>query len=365
MSLVAQAPRGWKATLLRWRNGVLGSTAFQRAAARFPLSRPIARRKAGSLFDLVAGFAYSQILAATVEGGLIDLLADEPASADSLAHAIDLPPAAMERLLRAAAALGLVEAVGPGWWTLGPQGAALRANPGAQAMIRHHRLLYADLADPLALLRADRREATALARFWAYSAAATGAEAEPYTKLMAASQTMIAQQVVPAYRFGRHRALLDIGGGSGTFARAVGAAHPHLRLGVFDLPAVVARAKSGTIAWHAGDFFHDPLPRGYDLISLVRVLHDHDDAPAQQLLGAIHAALAPGGTVLIAEPMAATPGAEAIGDAYFGMYLWAMGSGRPRPASEIGEMLEKAGFRRWRETSTGQPLIARIIVASS
>ena len=361
--LGSEPPAGLRAAWLRWRNRVLASAAFQRGAAAFPLSRPIARRKAAGLFDLVAGFAYSQVLAATLDSGLLELLEAAPASTESVASAAKLSPQAAERLLRAAAALDLVEPLAPGWWTLGQQGAALCGNPGAQAMIRHHRLLYADLADPLALLRADRKDATALSAFWHYSPSAPAAEAKPYSELMAASQAMVAAQVVPAYRFERHRALLDVGGGSGTFARAVGAAHPQLRIGVFDLPAVIAAAQPSPTALHSGDFLVDPLPSGYDLISLVRVLHDHDDAPAQHLLGAIQAALPPGGSLVIAEPMAGTRGAKGMGDAYFGMYLWAMGSGRPRTAAEIGAMLARAGFRRWREVATTQPLIARIIVA--
>lgn len=362
---VTSVPTGLRSRWLRWRNRVLASPRFQQAAAAFPLSRPIARRKAAGLFDLVAGFAYSQVLAATLDSGLLELLAAEPASTETFASAARLSPEAAERLLRAAAALDLAEQIAPGWWTLGQQGAALVGNPGAQAMIRHHRLLYADLADPLALLRANRQDRTELAGFWRYAASASPAEAGPYTELMAASQAMVAAQVVPAYRFDRHRAVLDIGGGSGTFARTVGAAHPGLRVGLLDLPAVIAPAPADGIARHGGDFLTDPLPPGYDLISLVRVLHDHDDAPAQCLLGAIRTALAPGGTVLIAEPMAGTNGAEAMGDAYFGMYLWAMGSGRPRTAAEIGSMLAHAGFRGWHEVPTHQPLVARIIVASS
>lgn len=357
-------PAGLRAIWLRWRNRVLASPAFQRRAAALPLSRPIARRKAVGLFDLVAGFAYSQVLSATLEAGVLDLLENAPATTGSIAAKAALSPEAAERLLRGAAALDLVESLAPGWWTLGQQGAALCGNPGAQAMIRHHRLLYADLADPLALLRADRKNETELAKFWRYTASATPSEAGPYTELMAASQAMVAAQVVPTYRFDRHSALLDVGGGSGTFARAVLAANPGLRVGLFDLPGVTSAASTDGLTRHGGHFLADPLPTGYDLISLVRVLHDHDDAPALHLLGAINAALPSGGTLLIAEPMAATRGARAMGDAYFGMYLWAMGSGRPRTANEIGTMLAQAGFRGWREVSTDQPLIARIIVAS-
>jgi demethylspheroidene O-methyltransferase len=105
------------------------------------------------------------------------------------------------------------------------------------------------------------------------------------------------------------------------------------------------------------------LPPGADVVSLIRVLHDHDDGPAFEILKAARAALPPGGTLLIGEPMAQERGAERVGDAYFGMYLLAMGSGRPRPAREIVAMCQKAGFAHARRVRTGMPVIASLIVA--
>ena len=57
------------------------------------------------------------------------------------------------------------------------------------------------------------------------------------------------------------------------------------------------------------------------------------------LLHAARRALPADGVLLLAEPMSGTAGAEPIGDAYFGFYLLAMGSGRPRTAEELRSML--------------------------
>ena len=51
---------------------------------------------------------------------------------------------------------------------LGSIGAAIVANPGISAMIRHHALLYEDLSDPVALLRGDP-EAGRVRKFWTYA----------------------------------------------------------------------------------------------------------------------------------------------------------------------------------------------------
>ena len=362
--------------LLGWRNRLLANPRFQRHAARNPLLRPIARQRAGALFDLVAGFTYTQALLATVESGLLDELAGGPKTLADASHATGLADGAAERLLRAATAIGIAEEAAPGLWMLGRHGAALQANEGALAMIRHHRLLYRDLAEPLALLGANRSEPTALSRFWDYSSEdgeGVRTSSSAYSRLMSASQAPVSEEVLFAFPFRKYASLLDIGGGLGTFLSAVAARHPHLRLGLFDLPAVVAQARDaapgtpleGRTTYHPGSFFHDPVPGGYELVSLVRILHDHDDEKALAILTAIRRSLLPGGALLIAEPMAATRGAEAMGDAYFGLYLWAMNAGRPRSAGVIRRMLQEAGFRRSRQISTGQPLITSLIVATA
>lgn len=370
----ADATPGWRRRWTAWRNAILASPGFQRFAVRFPLTRPIARRRARALFDLVAGFTYSQTLYACVATGLLDMLGDGPMRIADIAARIDVPPESAERLLRAAAAIGLAERLGADVWTLGSGGAALRGNRGIAEMVAHHHLLYADLADPVALLRRGGGGGR-LSGHWRYAerAGAGGAdEVAAYSELMAASQPLIAAQLIDAYDFARHRRLLDVGGGEGAFLAAVGKRAPALGLALFDLPAVGARARARLAAAgfgerariFGGDFLADPLPEGHDLVSLVRVLHDHDDGPAMALLRAVHAALPPGGRLLIAEPMAGTPGAEPAGDAYFGLYLLAMGSGRPRTAREIMAMTARAGFASARPVPTAMPLTVRAIVAT-
>ncbi|WP_372621421.1 methyltransferase [Falsiroseomonas sp.] len=358
-----------------WREGLTASPAFRRWAARFPLTRPMARRRARQLFDICAGFVYSQVLLACVRLRLFEILEEGPAEDAALAQRLDLPPDGMLRLLRAAAALDLVARRDDGRWMLGPLGAAMIGNPGIAAMVEHHALLYADLADPVALLRRPRG-GNALSGYWAYAGAAAPAPLGPeqigdYTALMAASQPMVAEEVIAAHDFRRHRCLLDVGGGSGAFLAAVAASAPELRLMLFDLPAVAeqARARFARLRLEqrataiGGDFTTDALPLGADLISLVRVLHDHDDDVVRSLLRRVRAALPPGGRLLIAEPMSGTRGAEPAGDAYFGFYLLAMGRGRPRTAAELQGMLAEAGFTRSSMIPTNTPLLARVLVA--
>ncbi len=347
-----------------WRNRLLGSPRFQRWAARTPLVRGIARRRAAAQFDLVAGFVYSQILSACVTSGLIGFLNGRLRSFAEIANFLGLEAEATDRLLRAGQSLHLLETPQSGLWTLGEAGAPLSANEGAMAMIRHHHLLYQDLADPLKLLADNREKQTALSAYWTYASRRKGeGDTNGYSALMAATQPMVAQQIIDAYDFGRHRRMLDIGGGTGAFARAVSAVAPHLELGIFDLPDVLQGISYSGFTLHPGCFKTAQLPAGYDLITLVRILHDHDDDVAQALLASIRAALPIGGRLLIVEPMAESRQAERMGDAYFGFYLWAMGSGRPRTLSAYEAMLEKAGFSRVDPIGTALPIITSALVA--
>lgn len=366
-------------TLLeRWRrlrDRLLCSPRFHRLATAFPLTRPIARRRARDLFDLCAGFVYTQVLFSCVRLKLFDQVAQQPLTVEELAARLQLPVHGAERLVRAAIALRLLETRDAGRIGLGALGAALCGNPGVQAMVEHHALLYADLADPLPLLR-DERDERALASYWAYAdgnqpAALTPEQVAPYSALMSASQHFVATEILDAYPFARHTQLLDVAGGEGTFAISAGRQAPALRLTVFDLPAVAERARANLAAAGmaarstamGGSFIDDALPAGADLITLIRVAYDHDDARVLALLKKIHAALPPEGTLLIAEPMRSPAGNDPMADAYFGFYLLAMGRGRARSFAEFRELLLAAGFTRIEPLRSRAPLLTSLITA--
>ena len=355
----------------RW----LSSPRFQRWAADFPLTRPTAQRRARALFDVCAGFVYSQILFACVRLKLFELLAAAPLSAGEIALMLNLPRESTDRLLEAAVSLRLLEQRAAERFGLGALGAAMVGNPAVGAMVEHHSLLYADLHDPVQLLRGGQRQ-TALARYWAYAssdnpAALPGTDSAAYTALMGNSLPLVADEILDAYPLHKHRCLLDVGGGDGSFLLAAAARYPNLQLRLLDLPPVAARARQrfAESALDAraqaigGDFLTQPLPSGADVVSLVRVVHDHSDAGAAALLRAVYCALPDKGVLLLAEPMMGTPGAETVGDAYFGFYLLAMGRGRARTPQHLKRMLDAAGFENSHLVRTRLPLQSRLMVA--
>ena len=362
---------GWSSL----RNRLLASPRFQHWSSRLLPTRPIARQQAQALFDLCAGFVYSQVLYACVQLRLLEAVQQRPQSLPALAQQLSLGEDKAAILLDAAVALTLLEQRRHGRYGLGPLGAVVVGNAGIQAMIRHHALFYADLDDPVALLRGELTP-TRLASYWPYAtarapAALTAAEVGAYSRLMAESQTLVAEQVLDSYSLGHHRCLLDVGGGLGSFLTAVAARWSHLQLQLFDLPAVVEQAGRSLAAtgmasrvrtW-AGNFLQDALPQGADVISLIRIIHDHDDAAVLQLLRSIRSSLPAAGTLLLAEPMAGDQHTDKAARAYFGFYLLAMGSGRPRTPEQIGGLLNQAGFRRFRLLNNRMPMQTRVMIA--
>ncbi|HYW49518.1 MAG TPA: methyltransferase [Gemmatimonadaceae bacterium] len=361
-----------------WRNRMAASPGFQRWAGSFFLTRFIARRHARELFDLCSGFVYSQVLYAGVQLDLFGKLRNGPLSMVEIANAINLPIEGTERLVNAASALDLLETTQDGRWRLTVNGASIAPSTGLEKLIEHNQLLYRDLLDPVAMLRDPKRSQTAIAAYFPYGEARRPEDVDPeaaarYSELMASTVPPLAEEVMDAYPVARHRRMLDVGGGIGAFVTLMGERAPELQLMLFDLPAVAVHARAQMEAnglahraeVHAGNFQTDPLPRGADLVTLVRVLLDHGDEVALTVLRRAREALEPGGTLLVVEPFSGVRGAERVGDAYFGLYLFAMGRGRTRTVAQHQALLRAAGFSRTRIVPTRYPVHTGIIAAQA
>ncbi len=359
-----------------WRNRLIASPSFQRWATRFPLTRWLVRKQASDIFDLMAGFVYTQVLLACTQVNLFDILANGALSFGELQKQTPLKPAGLRRLLDAAVAIQLLVKRSEDRYALSMKSAPLVGNIAILDMVKHHADFYRDLCDPIALLQGDK-SSVALNEYWSYITPEKGAAPEnlsaetvaDYSKLMAHTQSLVTDEILDAYPMDKHHIVLDIGGGQGAFIKRLAGRYSHLTFKLFDIPGVAelsnAHFKEIGLSNRAqavgGNFFQDPLPKGCDLATLVRVIFDHDDVRVKQLLANVFDALNPGGTLLLAEPMAETKGFEAMGHAYFGFYLLAMGRGRPRTEAEISDLLSQAGFTDIRLLNSYMPLNAQIL----
>lgn len=350
---------------------LIARPGFQAWAARFPLTRGMARRDGAQIFRIVQGFVEAQALTALVELDVLDRLTAGPARAATLAHAHGLDEERMQILLQAGAAMGLLKRHRDGRFSLGRKGAALLGVPGLRQMIRHHGAFYRDMEDPVALLRGGAE--TELAAFWPYVFGARGA-VDPevtatYSDLMADSQALVAQDTLATVPMRGIRHLMDIGGGTGAFLSAVGRAHPGMAMTLVDLPQVLEGAgarlsRAGLadrVTLHPASFRDDPLPGGADAISLIRVLYDHRDDTVRALLSKIYDTLPPGGRLIISEPMSGGTRPDRITDVYFAFYTMAMGTGRTRSAARIAEMCVQARFEGIATPRARRPFVTSVV----
>lgn len=371
-----QVPMTFWDRVLAWRDGLQSSPRFQHFAAAFPLMRPIALRRSRAVFDLAAGFVYTQTLTACVRVGLFDFLAERPRTRSEIAAHIGIPLEETERLLRAATALKLVQGRSEGRYGCGQLGAPLIGNTGLTRMIEHNALLYKDLMDPIAFFRDKTVSNGAVVDHFPYTSVANPEsfgrdDVAGYSALMTDTVRPLAEDILDGYSLVGRKVVLDVGGGEGAFLAEVAWRYHDLDLKLFDLPAVVQGAKTrlarlglaGRVELSGGNFHQDPLPVGADVITLVRILLDHDDESVLRLLRKVKQALQPGGVVLIVEPFSGVRGAETVGDVYFGFYLRAMGRGRARRADELRALLDTAGFSRTKVHRTRYPVYAGLITA--
>ncbi len=160
---------------------------------------------------------------------------------------------------------------------------------------------------------------------------------------------------------GRRR-LLDIAGGSGVYACAMVAQHPHLSATVFERPPVDGIVRTMTrkrgyaekVDVAAGDMFKDPLPRGYDLHLYSNVLHDWDVEKVRPLLAASFAALESGGMLVVHDAHLNADKTGPLPVAKYSALLMAITEGKCYSTAEMEALLTEAGF----ETINYLPTVA-------
>ena len=159
----------------------------------------------------------------------------------------------------------------------------------------------------------------------------------------------LAKQLDPS---GRTR-LLDIAGGSGIYACAIAARHPHVRATVFERPPVdgIARTmiqKRGfaeKVSVVAGDMFTGPLPSDFDMHLFSNVLHDWDFDKVRVLLAASFAALKPGGMLIVHDAHLNADKTGPLPVAKYSALLMSVTEGKCYSTAEMETLLAEAGFR--------------------
>jgi hypothetical protein len=317
------------------------------------------------MLKMITGYWVSQIVGTVAELGVADALAAGPATPETIAPRIGAEPRALARLLRGAAAVGLVTRDDQGRYAPTPLGDTLRTGvPGSMAGMAiaqkapGHWLPWARFAD--AVRTGSRQTPAALGEelFPYYSK--NPAEAAAFTGAMGNLSGLAAAETARVLDCCSAKRVVDVGGANGTLIAAVLRANPGLQGMVLDLPHVVADAKAAIAATGladrcevvGGDFFAR-VPEA-DVYLLKQILHDWDDAQCVQILRNCATAMRPGGRVAIVEMVIPDDGRPSLAQ-LMDLNMLVMLPGQERSRSEYAHLFEAAGLRFERLTETHSP----------
>jgi hypothetical protein len=319
------------------------------------------------MVGLLAGFQVSQALYVVAKLGVCTELLGGPRTVADLATAVDAHPAALRRLLRDLAGLGLFTTTGPGEYALTPLGATLAE--GVPGSVRDLALTwmethYAPFGRLLETARTGVPAATLHYRqpYFAWLATDPGQVAR-FTGAMADLTAGIKAGALAGYTLPGGRTVVDVGGADGALLLDVLARDPdpERRGIVLDLPHVVPAARerlrgsplAARLEVVAGDFFQ-AVPAG-DTYLLSMILHDWDDDACGAILGGIAAAARPGARLVSLE-LVVPPGDVPHLATMIDLTMLGMLTGRERTAEELGGLLAASGFRLDAVRPTATPM---------
>jgi hypothetical protein len=266
------------------------------------------------LFQVANGFCTAKILLTALDLDLFELL-DGPALTEAeLREQLDLAPRASWHFLNALVWLGFLERDGAGYRNSAvSSGYLVRGRPTYMGgfLSRANSLFYPAWGRFEEALHSGKPVTAEHEDDTAYEQMITDAEQlRSFLAMMDAMSAPLARELAQVLDWTGVTSVVDCGGARGNLAATLARAHPHLAAAVFDRPLVQPMfdehmAKLGTtgaVTFRPGDFFADDLPSA-DRLIFGHVLHDWSEEQRITLVRKAFAALPPGGTLVVYDPM--------------------------------------------------------------
>jgi len=301
-----------------------------------------------SMIRLFMGYIPTRVMYVAAKLGIADHVGDEGASAQDLAQKLDVDPAALYRVMRVLAGLGVLHQDDNDRFFVTPFGKTLRKDSPQSVRdyaIYSHEIVYDAFKDIVDSVSSGK---PVIDDFFSFLRANPEQEAVFHAGMSNRGHIETAG-VLEAYEFSASKTLVDVGGGNGGFLSATLARNNHLSGILFDQASAIEAAKAGRggllprCTLVAGDFF-DTVPSGGDTYILKRVLFDWTDEEAVRILKNCRQAMKSDGHLLIIEPLIGPPNEQSPAHLYDMTFL-VMLHGRLRTTDEYAGLLGQAGFR--------------------
>jgi SAM-dependent methyltransferase len=182
---------------------------------------------------------------------------------------------------------------------------------------------------------------------------------------MTAGSLLAAQALARKFPWKRYETFLDVGTAQGCVPVEIASLHAHVKGGGFDLPCLEAaftrhvrdHGLSGRLRFYPGDFLANPLPSAQVLI-MGRILHNWDGSIRTMLLEKAYRALAPGGALIVYDPLIDDRRRLPHGLLSSLNMLIETPGGSEYTATECGTWMAQAGFRDIRVEPLGDMHVA-------
>ncbi len=303
----------------------------------------------------------AHVLRALVELGIPDEL-QRPSAISDLAERVGADPTRLERLLRYAAARGLVGLDRRSRVRSSPVTDSLRSDAAApwRGWVRFATSDWFDASwrNLSAAVKPEVPTAFELAHgtdFFGYTTEIDPEAGVVFDQAMAAGATLQGIVLSRALDWDSVETVLDVGGGNGATLGVLQRYHPHLSATLFDLPEVVERARfDGDGRSIVGGSFFDGLPAGHDRYLLLAIVHDWDDNRAIAILSNVAAAMGPEGEAIVVENVASELPQDDFAAAS-DLLMFVLATGRERTVDQYRRLFGDAGLRiaRQRLLATG------------
>ncbi len=317
------------------------------------------------LWRLINGYQLTQALYVLAVLGILDRLAAGPMSAAQLADAVGAQEAPLYRVLRAAAAVGVLEERPGHVFASTELGDGLRSDAdgslaGWAAFVGrpYHQASWARLIDGVRTGK-NPFELEFGTDIWSYRRQHPE-ETTIFNRAMNSLSGTASDAIVSAYDFSRYRLVVDVGAGSGDMLIAICRRNPAVRGVLFDQPHVVADSKryvddagmTDRIELVGGSFL-EGAPAGGDAYVVKAVLHNWQDDDARRILASCHTAMGTASAdLLVIERLVPGPN-EGAEIKLMDLNMFVGPSAYERSQEEWMRLLDSAGFRMRRIVPVG------------
>ena len=305
------------------------------------------------------GFMAAKHMFVAVEIGLFEALAEGPRTVEEISKTTGVPARTARISVDAVCALGLVRREGDRYANA-PEAQAFLTGRGPLDLRDWarfwNRVSYVSWQGLEQTIRADRPSHP--------HGAATPEQQELFSKGVAAFTNGAAAALVAQYDLARHRRVIDIGGGTGSFLLAILAKHPRLGATLFEIPET-ARVAREVLAKHPngaaievveGDALTSPIPAEHDLAILANVVHCLPREKNVELLAKIRKGIAPRGRLLLVDFWTDATHTQPVFAAMMaGEFAVLQHGGDVYSLDEARAWLEKTGWKVVEHTQLGGP----------